>query len=169
MTARTTEPSSVCGRGNVRDPSADGLQMVSACEQQAGLAVALSRDEAHVRRRWVQRSRSAEARVAMWIHYRTSRVFSSQGRTPQRTPSHLRCAMSFAVSPGYTNAMGGRRAASLLGSASAVRPSQPPLSTGQSARQLLAQGLQKRAAPRTWLPLRTTSRLWTDRRFAGEQ
>lgn len=56
----------------MRDPSADGLQMVSAREQQAGLAVALSRDEAHVRRRWVQRSRSAEARVAMWIHERTS-------------------------------------------------------------------------------------------------
>lgn len=72
MTARTTEPSSVCRRGNVRDPSADGLQMVSAREQQAGLAVALSRDEAHVRRRWVQRSRSAEARVAMWIAERTS-------------------------------------------------------------------------------------------------
>jgi hypothetical protein len=71
MTARTTEPSSVGGRGNVRDPSADGLQMVSAREQQAGLAVALSRNEAHVRRRWVQRSRSAEARVAMWILGRT--------------------------------------------------------------------------------------------------
>ncbi len=27
------------------------------------------------------------------------RTFSSQGRTPQRTPSHLRCAMSFAMSP----------------------------------------------------------------------
>jgi Peptidase family M20/M25/M40 len=27
------------------------------------------------------------------------RTFSSQGRTPQRTSSHLRCAMSFAMSP----------------------------------------------------------------------
>jgi hypothetical protein len=37
-----------------------------------------------------------------------------------------------------------------------MRPSQPPLSRGQSARLLLAQALHKRAAPRTWLPLRTT-------------
>ena len=53
------------------------------------------------------------------IHYRTSRAFSSQGRTPQRTPSHLRCAISFAMSPSYTNATVGRRPSSLLGSGSA--------------------------------------------------
>ena len=52
------------------------------------------------------------------IHYRTSRAFSSQGRTPQRTPSHLRSAMSFAISPGYPNAMVRRLSGSLLGSAS---------------------------------------------------
>ena len=57
-------------------------------------------------------------RVRKPIHYRTSRAFSSQGRIPERTPSHLRCAMSFAISPGYTNTTVGRRAASLLGSAS---------------------------------------------------
>ena len=91
--------------------------------------------------------------VRIAIHHRTSRTFSSQGRTPQRTPSHLRCAMSFAMSPGYTNTTLSRRAR-VWAKRRRVSRSQPTLSTGQSAPLLLAQALHKRAAARTWLPLR---------------
>ena len=64
--------------------------------------------------------------------------------------------MSFAVSPGCTNATVGRRAVSLLRAPSAYAAiTTSPLSRGQSARLLLAQAFHKRAAPRIWLPLRT--------------
>ena len=49
--------------------------------------------------------------VRIAIHHRTSRGFSSQGRTPERTPSHLRCAMSFAMSPAIRNTTLSRRRA----------------------------------------------------------
>ena len=63
--------------------------------------------------------------------------------------------MSFAMSPGYTNATVGRRAGSLLGSASACEAITTYAVERSDARLLLAQALHKRAAPRTWLPLRT--------------
>ena len=102
--------------------------------------------------------RTTSDRVRKPIHHRTSRTFSSQGRTPQRTPSHLRCAMSSAMSPGYTNTTLSRRRPRSWGQRRRVSGSQLTLPTGQSAPLLLAQAFRKRAAARTWLPLRTKRR-----------
>ncbi len=65
--------------------------------------------------------------------------------------------MYFAMSPGYPNTTLSRRRARSWGRRRRVSRSQPTLSRGQSASLLLAQALHKRAAARTWLPLRTTS------------
>ena len=102
--------------------------------------------------------RTTSDRVRKPIHHRTSRTFSSQGRTPQRTPSHLRCAMSSAMSPGYTNTTLSRRRPRSWGQRRRVSGSQLTLPTSQSAPLLLAQAFRKRAAARTWLPLRTKRR-----------
>lgn len=119
MTARTTEPSSVCRRGNVRDPSADGAAN-GQCARAAGWSCRRIEPRRGARSETLGATvQIGRARVAMWIHCRTSRALGSQGRTPQRTPSHLRCAASFAMSPSVTNATVGRRPSSLLGSASA--------------------------------------------------
>ena len=81
--------------------------------------------------------------------------------------------MSFAMSPGYTNTTLSRRARAWAKRRRVIR-SQPTLSTGQSAPLLLAQALHKRAAGRTWLPLRTifdsdVERLDETPAFLGEQ
>ena len=68
--------------------------------------------------------------------------------------------MTFAMSPGYTNETenGGRRAGSLPGSASACEAITSFAFESRSARLLLAQALHNRAAPWSWLPLRTRTR-----------
>jgi hypothetical protein len=99
--------------------------VVTAALQQAATASDLRRHETRPLTRGLAsawRENHSPDKALEWIsdgiHYRTSRAFSSQGRPPERTPSHLRCAMSFAISPGYTNTTVGRRAGSLVGSAS---------------------------------------------------
>jgi hypothetical protein len=61
----------------------------------------------------------------------------------------------FRNEPGYTNTTLSHRRARAWAKRRRVSRSQPTLSTGQSAPLLLAQALHKRAAARTWLPLRT--------------
>ena len=75
-------------------------------------------------------------------------------------PSQTTCSMTFAMSPGYTNETenGGRRAGSLPGSASACEAITSFAFESRSARLLLAQALHNRAAPWSWLPLRTRTR-----------
>ena len=73
-------------------------------------------------------------------------------------PSQTRwCSMTFAMSPGDTNETVGAERARSWGQRRPVRPSQVSLSRAQSARLLLAQALHNRAAPRSWLPLRTSA------------
>jgi hypothetical protein len=95
--------------------------------------------------------------VRWWLHHRTSRTFSSQGRTSPADAVSLEVCDVFRNEPGYTNTTLSRRRARSWGQRQHVSRSQPTLSRGQSAPLLLAQALHKRAAARTWLPLRTSS------------